>query len=111
MLVLRNCAKQTELNRRFLVMLQAIAMDEDAELAGLSEQVGPKAGVIPAGAMLATPGNQTNRKVPLETVPSDSKSMLGRTSQEPTALLPARSGGLVCSVLKYDAIRSVAWAM
>lgn len=111
MLVLCKCLKPNELKHRFLVMLQAIAMDEDAELAGLSEQVGLKAGVIPAGAMLATPGDQTNRKVPLETVPSDSKSMLGRTSQEPTALLPARSGGLVCSVQKYDATRYVAWAM
>ncbi len=73
-------------------VLQAIAMDEDAELAGLSDQVGPKAGVIPAGAMMATPGDQTNRKVPLDTAPSESKSMLGTTSREPAALLPASSG-------------------
>lgn len=70
---------------------QAIAMDEDAELAGLSDQVGPKAGVIPAGAMMATPGDQSNRKVPLDTAPSESKSMLGTTSREPAALLPASS--------------------
>ena len=69
-------------------MVQAIAMDEDAELA---DQVGAKAGVIPAGAMMATPGDQTNRKVALETSLSESKPVLGRSSQEPP-LLPARSG-------------------
>lgn len=67
-------------------------MDEDAELAGLSDQMGPKAGVIPAGAMMATPGDQTNRKVPLDTAPSESKSMLGTTSRGPAAFLPASSG-------------------
>lgn len=69
---------------------QAIAMDEDAELAGLSEHMGAKNGAIPAGAMLASPGDQTNRKVPLDTAPSDSKPVLGRPSQEPP-LLPSRS--------------------
>ena len=66
-------------------------MDEDAELAGLSEHMGAKNGAIPAGAMLASPGDQTNRKVPLDTAPSDSKPVLGRPSQEPP-LLPSRSG-------------------
>ena len=75
-------------------------MDEDAELAGLSDQVGPKAGVIPAGAMMATPGDQTNRKVPLDTAPSESKSMLGTTSREPAALLPASSGQHLPNVMQ-----------
>ncbi|KAL3157101.1 hypothetical protein ABBQ38_001347 [Trebouxia sp. C0009 RCD-2024] len=63
---------------------QAIAMDEDAELAGLSDQSGLKTGTgaIPAGAMMATPGDQTQRKVPLEE-DSDTKQELGRISQEP----------------------------
>jgi len=76
---------------RLVCTVQAIAMDEDAELAGMSDQMGPKAGIIPAGAMMANPGDQTNRKIPLETAPSESKSVMGRTSQDPP-LLPARSG-------------------
>lgn len=59
-------------------------MDEDAELAGLSDQSGFKAGsgAIPAGAMMATPGDQIQRTVPLER-DSDTKQELGRISQEP----------------------------
>ena len=66
-------------------------MDEDAELAGLSEQVGPKSGAMPAGAMMASSADQSARKVPLESAPSDSKPALDRPSQEPP-LLPSRSG-------------------
>ena len=71
--------------------MQAIAMDEDAELAGLSEQVGAKNGAVPAGAMMASSENQSSRKVPVESAPSDSKAALDRPSQEPP-LLPSRSG-------------------
>lgn len=69
-------------------------MDEDAELAGLSDQSGPKVGgggAIPAGAMMATPGDQTQRKVPLER-DSETKQALDRTSQEPPLLPHAQSG-------------------
>lgn len=74
--------------------VQAIAMDEDAELAGLSDQSGPKvgaAGAIPAGAMMATPGDQTQRKVPLDRG-SDPKQAMDRPSQEPPLLPHAQSG-------------------
>lgn len=76
------------------VSVQAIAMDEDAELAGLSDQSGPKVGAggaIPAGAMMATPGDQTQRKVPLDRG-SDTKQALERPSQEPPLLPHAQSG-------------------
>lgn len=69
-------------------------MDEDAELAGLSDQSGPKvggAGAIPAGAMMASPGNQTQRKMPLER-DSDTKQVLDRTSPEPAFLPNPQSG-------------------
>lgn len=74
--------------------VQAIAMDEDAELAGLSDQSGPKVGAggaIPAGAMMATPGDQTQRKMPLDRG-SDPKQTLDRPSQEPPLLPHAQSG-------------------
>lgn len=73
--------------------VQAIAMDEDAELAGLSDQLGPKAGAgaIPAGAMMASPGDQTQRKVHLERE-SETKQVLGRTMQEPPLLPHTQSG-------------------
>ena len=68
-------------------------MDEEAELAGLSDQPGPKAGAgaIPAGAMMASPGDQTQRKVPLERE-SETKQVLGQTMQEPPLLPHAQSG-------------------
>lgn len=70
-------------------------MDEDAELAGLSDQSGLKTGTgaIPAGAMMATPGDQTQRKVPLEE-DSDTKQELGRISQEPPLVPHTHSGAL-----------------
>ena len=77
-------------------LLQAIAMDEDAELAGLSDQAGLRAsggGAIPAGSMLSSAGDQTQRKVPLEREP-DTRQALGRTSQDPPLLPHAPSGVL-----------------
>ena len=78
-------------------------MDED-ELAGLSDQSGPKAGsgAIPAGAMMATPGDQTNRKVPLER-DSDTNQELDRPSQEPPLMPHTQSGA--CSALYADVVQ------
>lgn len=66
--------------------MQAIAMDEDAEVEGQMAQTGPKSsGSIPAGAMMASPGDQTNRKMSLEPL-AEAKSL----GQDP--LVPAASG-------------------
>lgn len=64
-------------------------MDEDAEVEGQLAQTGPKgSGSIPAGAMLASPGDQTIRKMSLEPL-SEAKSV----GQE-GPLVPARSGDI-----------------
>ena len=64
-------------------------MDEDAEVEGQLAQTGPKgSGSIPAGAMLASAGDQTNRKMSLEPL-SEAKSV----GQE-GPLVPARSGDM-----------------
>ncbi len=69
-------------------------MDEDAELAGLSDQTGPKAGsgAIPAGAMMATPGDQTHRKVPLDRGSDTKQEELDMTSPQPPLVSDTHSG-------------------
>ena len=71
-------------------------MDEDAEVEGHLAQTGPKgSGSIPAGAMLASAGDQTNRKMSLEPL-SEAKSV----GQE-GPLVPARSGDMAYLVVVF----------
>ena len=70
--------------------MQAITMDEDAEVEAQQAGSGLKSSnSIPAGAMLASPGDLTNRKISLERL-SEAQSM----GPDPP-LVPAQSGELL----------------